>query len=110
MPMPHWWWVCNATPGSRISAPAAASDQVQPVVLPGPDDKLSFAAHVNPLFRSQDRNSMRFAFDLWSYDDVVAHAGAILAQVRAGSMPCDAPWPAEWVEVFARWVQGGTPP
>ncbi|MGH3605490.1 MAG: CDGSH iron-sulfur domain-containing protein, partial [Pseudonocardiaceae bacterium] len=110
MPMPHWWWVCNATPSSRISALARASDEAQPVVLPGPDDKVSFAAHVKPLFRAQDRNSMRFAFDLWSYDDVVAHARAILAQVRAGSMPCDGVWPAEQVEVFARWTDGGTPP
>ncbi|MGH3570797.1 MAG: CDGSH iron-sulfur domain-containing protein [Pseudonocardiaceae bacterium] len=110
MPMPHWWWVCNATPGSRISALAPASDDAQPVALPGPDEEVSFATRVKPLFRAQDRNSMRFAFDLWSYDDVVAHARAILAQVRAGSMPCDGVWPAEQVEVFARWTDGGTPP
>ena len=85
-------------PGFRISALAPASDDAQPVALPGPDEEVSFA------------NSMRFAFDLWSYDDVVAHARAILAQVRAGSMPCDGVWPAEQVEVFARWTDGGTPP
>lgn len=108
MPMPHWGWVCNATPGSRISALAAPSDQAQPVALPGPEDKVRFTAHVKPLFRAQDRNSMRFAFDLWSYGDVVAHAEGILAQLRTGSMPCDGAWPAEQVEIFARWMDDGT--
>ena len=28
---------------------------------------------------------MRFAFDLWSYDDVVEHAEAILERLRAGN-------------------------
>jgi hypothetical protein len=79
-------------------------------VLPGAEEMVSFATHVKPLFRAQDRNSMRFAFDLWSYDDVVVHAESILAQVRAGSMPCDETWPAEQVDVFARWVRDGTPP
>lgn len=109
MPMPRWWWVCNATPGSRISALAPRSDDVQTVVRPGPGEQVGFAPHIKPLFRTQDRNSMRFAFDLWSYDDVVQHAGAILDQVRAGSMPCDGAWPTEWVETFARWIDNGKP-
>ena len=108
MPMPRWWWVCNATPGSRISAldqPAEPSEE--PLVFPDPGTPVSFAAHVKPLFRARDRQSMRFAFDLWSYPDVVKHADAILDQVRAGSMPCDSAWPAEHTEVFARWINGG---
>ena len=32
---------------------------------------------------------MRFAFDLWSHDDVSRNADAILARLRAGTMPCD---------------------
>lgn len=108
MPMPHWWWVCNATPGSRISAlDQQAEPSEQPLVLPGPGATVSFAAHVKPLFRARDRQSMRFAFDLWSYPDVVAHADAILDQVRTGSMPCDGAWPMEHTEVFARWIDGG---
>ncbi|MGH3527527.1 MAG: ferritin-like domain-containing protein [Pseudonocardiaceae bacterium] len=108
MPMPHWWWVCNATPGSRISAlDQQAEPSEESLVLPGPGAAVSFAAHVKPLFRARDRQSMRFAFDLWSYPDVVKHADAILDQVRAGSMPCDSAWPAEHTEVFARWIDGG---
>ncbi|HEX4098916.1 MAG TPA: ferritin-like domain-containing protein [Pseudonocardiaceae bacterium] len=108
MPMPRWWWVCNATPGSRISAlDGSAEAAAEPLVLPGPAETVSFAAHVKPLFRARDRQSMRFAFDLWSYPDVAANADAILDQIRAGSMPCDGAWPAEQIEVLARWIDGG---
>ena len=50
---------------------------------------------------------MKFAFDLWSYDDVRTNAEAILERVKAGTMPCDGAWPREWVEVFERWTQAG---
>jgi hypothetical protein len=50
---------------------------------------------------------MRFAFDLWSHDDVSSHADAILGRLEAGSMPCDGPWPAERVAVFRQWIDGG---
>jgi CDGSH-type Zn-finger protein/truncated hemoglobin YjbI len=110
MPMPRWWWVCDATPGSRVSAlepsgPEAAPDAVE---LPAPDETVGFARHVKPLFRERDRKSMKFAFDLWSYDDVRQNAQAILERVKAGTMPCDGAWPGEWVEVFERWTQSGT--
>jgi len=112
MPVPRWWWVCDATPGSRVSARAAGEssepgdDQSE---VPGPDESLSFALHVKPLFRERDRQSMRFAFDLWSHDDVVAHADAIFGRLQAGTMPCDGAWPAERVDVFRRWVDAGKP-
>ena len=51
---------------------------------------------------------MRFAFDLGSFDDVSAHADAILARLRAGTMPCDGPWPAGKVDVLARWNAEGS--
>lgn len=108
MPIPRWWWVCDATPGSRISALAGEEAAPAPA-LPGPDEAVSYAAHITTLFRPMDRNSMKFVFDLWSYADVCAHAQAILDRLRAGSMPCDGPWPAERVEVFARWVDAGMP-
>jgi hypothetical protein len=50
---------------------------------------------------------MQFAFDLWSYEDVRTHAEAILAQVQAGTMPCDGAWTPEWVAALARWVESG---
>lgn len=50
---------------------------------------------------------MKFAFDLWSYTDVKAHAPAILDQVAAGTMPCDGAWPAEQVDAFRRWIDSG---
>ena len=78
--------------------------------LPGPDETVRFDAHVKPLFRERDRQSMSFAFDLWSYDDVRAHATDILARLRNGSMPCDGRWPAERMDVFSRWVDSGAQP
>ena len=50
---------------------------------------------------------MRFAFDLWSYDDVRANAQGILERIKAGTMPCDGAWPAEWVDVYERWTLSG---
>ena len=57
--------------------------------LPAADETISFADHVKPLFRESDRQSMRFAFDLWSHDDVTEHGKAILDRLEAGTMPCD---------------------
>jgi hypothetical protein len=70
----------------------------------------SFAKDIRPLFRAKDINSMKKAFDLSSYDDVRAHADAILGRVAAGSMPCDGPWPKEQVDVLRRWVEEGMQP
>jgi hypothetical protein len=110
MPVPRWSWVSDAYPGSRVSALAAQDDQAEPQVqLPGDEEPVSFQAHVKALFRERDRSSMRFAFDLWSYDDVAGHADAILERLQNGSMPCDGSWPGEWIAVFARWVESGKP-
>ena len=106
MPVPRWWWVCDATPSRRASA-LAAEEPEKPVDLPGPDEPVSFEQHVRPLFRERDRQSMRFAFDLWSHDDVGKHADAILDRLQAGTMPCDGAWPEERVEVFKRWLDSG---
>jgi hypothetical protein len=72
-------------------------------------EPISFDANVKQLFRERDRASMRSAFDLWSYDDVSAHADAILEQLKAGTMPCDGAWPPERVAAFARWIEEGKP-
>jgi len=73
------------------------------------DNPTGFESNVKPLFRNRDRESMKTHFDLWSYDDVSAHSDAILARLRAGSMPCDGAWPEAQVDVFARWVETGKP-
>ena len=52
---------------------------------------------------------MKFAFDLWSYDDVRTNADGILTRLQDGSMPCDGAWPAEKVDAFRRWAEGGMP-
>ena len=73
-------------------------------------EPVSFESDVKPMFRERDRSSMEFAFDLWSADDVSTNAEAILARLKAGTMPCDAAWPQAQVDLFARWVAGGKAP
>jgi CDGSH-type Zn-finger protein/truncated hemoglobin YjbI len=112
MPMPHWDWATGAgPPGSRISAlPGGEPEATETsVVLPGDADELSFERHVRQLFRERDRRSMRFAFDLWSYEDVRQHAPEILERVRNGTMPCDGAWPEAWVDTLDRWIAAGSP-
>jgi hypothetical protein len=73
------------------------------------DEPMHFDEDIKPLFREGDRNSMRFAFDLWSHDDVSTHADAILGRIEAGTMPCDGAWPAERIAVLRRWIDAGKP-
>jgi truncated hemoglobin YjbI len=104
--VPSWDW----GPGGRPDTSAQQGDvpAAQPsVTLPGPDETVGFEAHIRPLFRERDRTSMRFAFDLWSHDDVRQHATEILERLRNGTMPCDGAWPQSWTEVFARWAESG---
>jgi len=105
-PPPAWDWG-PAGPPVEEAAPASTEDAI---TLPGPDETVSFAAHIKPLFREHDRQSMSFAFDLWSRDDVQAHAADILARLENGTMPCDGTWPADRIEVFKRWTESGCQP
>ncbi|HYT52679.1 MAG TPA: hypothetical protein VEL10_10785 [Gaiellaceae bacterium] len=73
------------------------------------EQPISFAQDIEPLFREGDRESMKWAFDLSSYDDVTANSDAILGKLRDGTMPCDGAWPEEQVDLFQRWVDAGSP-
>ena len=70
---------------------------------------MSFAETIRPLFREDDRASMDFAFDLWSYDDVKTNAALILERIEDGTMPCDEPWSDDKVTVFRDWIAAGFP-
>ena len=107
-PVPRWGWTAAGPPD--VTAAAAADKDDQPATLPGPGGTVSFATHIKPLFRARDRQSMSFAFDLWSFQDVRAHAAAILDQVQGGSMPCDGAWSSDKVAAFKRWTDSGLLP
>jgi truncated hemoglobin YjbI len=117
MPMPHWDWNTAAGPPGRFvpdggRGPAVATaEEDEPVsdAFPGPDEPVSFEAHIKPLFRERDRKSMMFAFDLWDYDDVREHAVDIVARIEDGSMPCDGQWSEEQTALIDRWVNSGMP-
>jgi CDGSH-type Zn-finger protein/truncated hemoglobin YjbI len=110
MPMPRWdWHTAAGPPGSRVSALAPQEDEEPEPTLPAAGESVRFEQHIKPLFRRRDRQSMSFAFDLWSHADVSQHADAILGRLQAGTMPCDGPWPAEKTKVFRRWIDVGKP-
>jgi hypothetical protein len=73
-------------------------------------DEVTYAQDIRKLFRDRDIQSMSFAFDLSSYDDVRANAEAIYERLAAGNMPCDGRWPADDVERFRAWIDSGSPP
>lgn len=71
----------------------------------------SFADDIRSMFRTKDIDSMRRnGLDLSSYDQVSAHADAILGRLRAGTMPCDGAWPHDRVSLFAKWISEGKRP
>jgi CDGSH-type Zn-finger protein/truncated hemoglobin YjbI len=103
----------TSTTATATAATATAESGTEPystVAWPGPDETVSFATHVKPLFRERDRKSMSFAFDLWSQADVQANADGILTRLRDGTMPCDGAWPPEQIDVFRRWTETGFQP
>lgn len=77
--------------------------------MSGIDEPISFEQHIKPLFREGDRDSMEWAFDLWSHDDVARNSGAVLERLRNGTMPCDGAWPEERIALFQDWVEAGAP-
>jgi len=105
---PSWnWGPAGAPPPPSELTSSSTNDGL---TVPDADEAVRFDAHIRPLFRQLDRQSMAFAFDLWSYDAVKAHAQAILERLQAGTMPCDSPWPEEKTELFQRWMNEGTQP
>ncbi len=107
--MPRWDWGA-AGPPDAPAGPAQDEQDSRPVAVPGPGEAVSFAAHIQPLFRQRDRQSMTFAFDLWSHDDVKAHGPDILERLRNGSMPCDGAWADDKILLFQRWAESGMQP
>ncbi len=70
---------------------------------------MSFETDIKPLFREEDRASMDFAFDLWSYDDVKTNAPLILERVEDGTMPCDEAWDENRIQTLRDWIESGFP-
>ena len=71
------------------------------------EHEVTFARDIRPLFSDRDVSSMKSHFDLSSYGDVREHAESIYTVLADGSMPCYGAWPADDVERFRRWIDGG---
>ena len=85
--------ISDGRPYTRRGFLLSGAALVAAAAMPGPDEQVSFAAHIRPLFRERDRQSMSFAFGLGAYADVRTHADGIMARLADGSMPCDGAWP-----------------
>jgi hypothetical protein len=100
--------VGQGTPESPVPGTSHGESSTAP--LPGAGESVVFERNIRPLFRQSDRETMKWAFDLWSYTDVKTHARAIAERLRDGSMPCDGAWSAEKVDAFQRWIDSGMAP
>ncbi|MGY3212023.1 CDGSH iron-sulfur domain-containing protein [Mucilaginibacter sp. HD30] len=107
MPMPHWDWNTSAgPPGSRTSALATPEEQNE-ILYPANGENISFEKHIKQLFRTKDRQSMSFIFDLWKAEDVKKYADEIHRRLENGSMPCDGAWEKEKLNLFLQWKETG---
>ena len=68
---------------------------------------MSFEQHIRPLFREQDRQSMSFAFDLWSVTTCAPTPPGSWPGCATAPMPCDAAWPQDRIATFQRWTESG---
>jgi hypothetical protein len=55
------------------------------------DEPISFEREIKPLFRDRDRQSMKWAFDLSSHDDVARNSDAILDPSAPARCPVTVP-------------------
>ena len=102
LPVPQWDWGTAA-----VSDPSGAKSTHEERGDMMSNELITFTQHIKPLFRARDRQSMQWAFDLWSYEDVARHAQGIFHRLQSGSMPCDGAWPRAQVEIFQRWMTSG---
>jgi len=78
----------------------------------------SFQRDIRPLFTERDIEGMKKGFNLASYEEVKAHAGAIYDRIRGiggAVMPPppprgEGPWEQSRIELFAKWMADGFPP
>ena len=78
----------------------------------------SFETDIRPLFTERDIQGMSKAFNLASYDEVMAHAAAIFDRIRGiggAVMPPpppkgEGPWAQSRIDLFAKWVSDGCQP
>jgi twitching motility protein PilT len=74
---------------------------------PAHSSSTSFERDIKPLFRPEDRLSMKWAYDLWDLASVRRNATDVLEKLSRGDLPVDYTWPPERVELFRMWVTEG---
>jgi len=86
------------------------------------EDAPSLARDIEPKFRNLDRNCMAgrgifLADAAWMTDPAAAfdfadHGNArhVFARLSNHSMPPGAPWSADWLQLYQRWMDAGFAP
>jgi hypothetical protein len=69
---------------------------------------LTYWKDIRPKFRDSDITTMkRHGVALDDPSDVSAKADMIGKRLNDGDMPCDNPWPQDWIDTFDCWIQEG---
>jgi hypothetical protein len=70
---------------------------------------LTYWKDIRPKFRDVPdiRDMKRHGIKLDDPNDVVNRADDIYSRLEDGSMPCDNPWPQDWIDTFGCWIQTG---
>ena len=110
MPVPRWWWVCDAYPWSRPHASeratrtGAAAASFQDPRSRSPSRPTSSRCSANA---TANRCASRSTS---GRTRTCVSRGGDPRPAAAGTMPCDGAWPPERVDVFERWVNSGMAP
>jgi twitching motility protein PilT len=77
------------------------------IPLTGSRNGLSFERDIKPMFSEDQRMQMKWAFDLWDYDNVKENISDILKRIEGGEVPFEDGWPKEQLAVIRSWMREG---
>jgi twitching motility protein PilT len=77
------------------------------IPLTGSRNGLSFERDIKPMFKEDQRMQMKWAFDLWDYDNVKENISDILKRIEGGDVPFEDGWPKEQLAVLRSWMREG---
>jgi twitching motility protein PilT len=77
------------------------------IPLTGSRNGLSFERDIKPMFNEDQRMQMKWAFDLWDYDNVKENISDILKRIEGGDVPFEERWPQERLAMLRSWMREG---
>jgi twitching motility protein PilT len=77
------------------------------IPLTGSRNGLSFEGDIKPMFSEDQRIQLKWAFDLWDYDNVKENISDILKRIESGDVPFEDGWPKERLNILRSWMREG---